>query len=97
MSVRNTTGEILYVNADWSKIVPENSREAAFVLVGVGGKIPTEHIGLYLTHVGGDAEEVPDEPTEKVIRFGGDKSPAAETPKPRKRAAKKKAAAKSDD
>ena len=41
--------EILYVNADRSKVVPEDSEEAAFVLVGPGGQIPddeAERLGL---------------------------------------------------
>lgn len=82
MSIRNTTGEILYVNADWSKIVPESSPDAAFVLVGVGGRVPTEHEAVYAAHVDGDVELVEDEPTDTVIKFGGEDSPATDQPEP---------------
>ncbi len=37
----------LYVNKDRSKIVPENSPEAAFVLCGQNGEIPLEVAAKY--------------------------------------------------
>lgn len=37
----------LYVNKDKSKLVPENSPEAAFVLCGEGGEIPLEVAAKY--------------------------------------------------
>lgn len=37
----------LYVNADKSKIVPEDSEEAAFLLVGAGGELTHEQAKQY--------------------------------------------------
>lgn len=39
--------EKLYMNADRSQVVPENSPEAAFVLVGPGGKLTDEQCKKY--------------------------------------------------
>ena len=42
MSYTHEGDEILYVNKDRDKIVPEDSPEAAYVLVGPGGQVPDE-------------------------------------------------------
>lgn len=44
---RNDTGKALYVNADKSKVVPEDSPEAAFVLVGENGEVPDAEAKKY--------------------------------------------------
>jgi hypothetical protein len=43
----NTTGKRLYLNADKSKVVEEDSEEAAHLLVGVDGEIPIEEAEQY--------------------------------------------------
>lgn len=48
--------EILYVNKDRTKVVPEDSPEAAFVLVGPGGQIPDEDAERLGLSKQGDAE-----------------------------------------
>lgn len=51
--------DILYVNKDRSKVVPEDSSEAAFVLVGPGGQIEddeAERLGLNASAKKDDAE-----------------------------------------
>ena len=47
MPYQNTTGKALYVNADKSRLVPEDSPEAAFVLVGENGTVSDEDAKKY--------------------------------------------------
>jgi hypothetical protein len=39
--------ERIYVNADRSAVVPEDSPDAAFLLVGEGGELPDEDAAKY--------------------------------------------------
>lgn len=47
MPYQNTTGKALYVNADKSKLVAEDSPEAAFVLAGENGTVSDEDAKKY--------------------------------------------------
>lgn len=59
--------ERLYVNADKSKVVPEDSPEAAFLLVGQGGELTNEQVKQYGLKksqlVGPGGEDEPEEAT----------------------------------
>lgn len=74
------TGPPVYVNADRSKVVPESSPEAAFLMVGQGGTVDREFVALYREHFGPAAADATDSEKPHTVTFG---KPTAEvTPKP---------------
>lgn len=73
-------GDDLFANADWSKVVPAGSPEAAFLLVVDGGTVQREYLDLYRT-VAPDAVAA-DTAGERTVRIGAEKPEGAAAVKP---------------
>jgi len=84
-------GADVFVDADWSKVVPGNSPEAAFLLVGSNGRVPAEYADLYLDSL--KLDEV--QPAEVELPVAEPEPPAeveppvAETAKPKRSTSRK--------
>lgn len=99
-------GPPVFVNADKTAIVDGSSPDAAFLLVGTGSRVPAELLALYHQHFDAPTDDDKPDTQARTVVYGStpddqqeseDVEPEpkqAETPKPRKRAAKRKAAAK---
>lgn len=102
-------GPPVFVNADKTAIVDGSSPDAAFLLVGTGSRVPGELLSLYREHFDAPTDDDEQDTQPHTVVYGSTpddqqesevvepEPEQAETPKPRKRAAKRKAAAKSDD
>jgi len=73
----------LWLNADRSAVVSDGDPAAAFLLAGVGGKVPTEYVDMVNAEPDPEPEVDPDpEPEAHVAKPAPVKRPASKPTKP---------------